>query len=162
METTPVGAAVLALAVGTQFPDLVDKPLAWYLGVLPSGRSLGHSIFTTIILLAVVHWVATRYQRRELSIAFAVGQLSHLAADSVYPLFEGDWTAVGFVLWPVLSQQGADTDKTILEVLIESSLSLTGLVELLLVIVATALWVSHRAPGLWLCLRPIRSVVRKP
>ena len=29
--------AVLALALGTQLPDLVDKPLAWYLDVLPFG-----------------------------------------------------------------------------------------------------------------------------
>jgi hypothetical protein len=64
-------------------------------------------------------------------------------------------------LWPVLSQPGADTDKTILQVLIESSLSLTGLFEFLLVVVVATLWVSHRAPGLWLCLQPIQSAVRK-
>lgn len=33
----PAGAAVLALAVGTQFPDLVDKPLGWTVGLLPGG-----------------------------------------------------------------------------------------------------------------------------
>ena len=38
----PSNAAAIALAVGTQFPDLVDKPLAWWLDVLPAGRSLGH------------------------------------------------------------------------------------------------------------------------
>ena len=31
----------LVLVFATQLPDLVDKPLAWQLGVLPGGRSLG-------------------------------------------------------------------------------------------------------------------------
>jgi hypothetical protein len=35
----PTRIGVAALAFGTQFPDLVDKPLGWWLGVLPSGQS---------------------------------------------------------------------------------------------------------------------------
>ena len=35
----PAGLAVAALAVGTQFPDLIDKPLVSWVSVLPSGRS---------------------------------------------------------------------------------------------------------------------------
>ncbi len=158
----PDGAAVLALAVGTQIADLIDKPLAWYLGVLPSGRSLGHSIFTAIVLLAAVHWLAVRYRRRELSVAFAVGHLSHLAADSVHPLLRGEFGDLGFLLWPVIPQHPdeTETDRTILGVLIDSSFSITGAFELLLFVVATGLWLSHRMPGLWLCLEAIRSLGR--
>jgi len=46
----PTGAETLLLAVGTQFPDAVDKPLAWSLGVLPNGRSLAHSVFLATAL----------------------------------------------------------------------------------------------------------------
>ncbi len=155
----PAEAPVIALAIGTQFADLLDKPLAWYVGVLPSGRSLGHSVFTAIVVIAIVHWLAVRYDRRELSVAFAVGHLSHLAADSVYPLLRGDWEGLHFLLWPVLPQTSSETSYTILEVLIASTLSVTGAFELLLFCVATALWISHRMPGLWLCLNVIRSAL---
>ncbi|PSQ17916.1 hypothetical protein BRC99_00275 [Halobacteriales archaeon QS_7_69_60] len=40
----PAGLATAALAVGTQFPDLIDKPLVAWVSLLPSGRSLGHSL----------------------------------------------------------------------------------------------------------------------
>jgi hypothetical protein len=44
--------------------------------------------------------------------------------------------------------------------LIELSLTVGGLLEALLFVAATGLWLSHRAPGLWLCLGPVRSLVR--
>lgn len=55
----PVHRALAPLAVGSQFPDLLDKPLAYY-GVLVSGRSLGHSIFTAALVLVGVRWLSTR------------------------------------------------------------------------------------------------------
>jgi len=159
----PESAPVLALAVGTQIADLIDKPLAWYLGVLPSGRSFGHSIFTAIVLIAIVDWLARRYGRRELSVAFAVGHLSHLAADSVYPILNGNFGDLTFLLWPVIPQppEETETDQTVLQVLIDSTLSPTGIFELLLFVIATVLWLAHRAPGLWLCLGAVRSLVRR-
>jgi hypothetical protein len=157
--TVPEGAAVLALAVGTQFADLLDKPFAWYLSVLPSGRSLGHSVFTAIVLLAVVHRVATHYHRAELSIAFAVGHVLHLAGDTVYPIVQGEPGRLRFLLWPALSQgTGTGGDHTIIETLIELTLSVGGAIELLLFVAATGLWLSHRAPGLWLCFAALRSL----
>jgi hypothetical protein len=159
--SVPDGAAVLALAVGTQFPDLIDKPLAWYLGVLPSGRSLGHSVFVTALLLAVVHRVAMHYRRQELSLAFAVGHLLHLAGDTVYPLADGDIGQLQFLLWPVVSQQGGETGYSILETLIQSSQTVGGLIEFALFVAVTGLWLSHRAPGLWLCLAVFRSLRRE-
>ena len=41
---------MLALAIGTQLPDLIDKPLTYQFAVLPSGRSLGHSLFFAAVL----------------------------------------------------------------------------------------------------------------
>ena len=156
VDGVPAGAPVLALAIGTQFADLVDKPLAWYLGILDSGRSLGHSLLTAVVLLAVVHWLATRYGRRELSVAFAVGHLSHLAADALYPLLRGEWAELGFLLWPVLSRPGVEVDRTITEVIVASTFSPTGFFELALFVAATALWLRHGAPG----FAEFRRVVR--
>lgn len=45
-------AAVLVL-LGTQLPDLIDKPLA-LAGVLSSGRALGHSLLFGLPLIALV------------------------------------------------------------------------------------------------------------
>jgi len=160
---TPESAPVLALAVGTQIADLIDKPLAWYLGVIPSGRSLGHSLFTAVVLIAIADWIARRYGRREYSAAFAVGHLSHLAADSVYPILRGNFGELRFLLWPAIPQppEETETDRTIPQVLIESTFSPVGVFELLLFVLATALWLAHRAPGLWLCLGAVRSLVRR-
>lgn len=157
----PEGAPVIALAIGTQFPDLVDKPLAWYLGVLPSGRSLAHSVFVAMVLISLVYWLASRFDRSELGVAFALGYLSHLLGDVVYPLFRGEWEAVGILLWPIVPQPGSETDYTILEVLLQATESAVGIFEIVLFVFTTGLWIAHRGPGLWLCLRAIGSVVPK-
>ena len=153
----PEGAAVLALAVGTQFADLVDKPLAWSLSVLPTGRSLAHSLFVAAALLALLDRFAASADRRDLSTAFALGYLAHLAGDVIYGLGSG-LEQLQFLLWPVIPQPPPETSHTILEVLIELTLSPVGLLESALFVATTGLWLSHRAPGLWLCLESVRSL----
>jgi len=62
------GAAVIALGVGTQFPDLIDKPLGWTFGVLPGGRTLAHSLLTVAVVavvLAIPLGVVSARRRRE-------------------------------------------------------------------------------------------------
>jgi hypothetical protein len=94
-------AALAALAVGTQAPDLVDKPLAWSVGALPSGTSLAHSVLVAlpVTLLAVV---AGRRRDSAAGVAFAVGYWSHLLGDVVYPVAVGGGLAPGAVLWPLV------------------------------------------------------------
>ncbi|WP_324661876.1 metal-dependent hydrolase [Haloarcula sediminis] len=96
------GAVAVAAAVGTQFPDLVDKPLAWGLGVLPAGRSLAHSVVTAVPLSAVVLYVATRRGRSGPALAFVVGYGSHLVGDTIPKLPSGDFDSLTFLLWPLL------------------------------------------------------------
>jgi len=105
----PGDAAVVALAVGTQFPDLVDKPLAWGLGVLPSGYSLGHSLLAAIPVSALVVALARRFGRPRLGAAFAFGYLSHLPGDVVFPLLAGGELAPTKLLWPVVPASDAAT-----------------------------------------------------
>lgn len=146
--TRPAGPAVLALAVGTQFADLVDKPLGWYLGVIPGGRSLAHSLLVAAAVLGAVHWAAGRYDRREIGAAFAIGHLSHLAADALYPVLEREWVDLAYFLWPVVADPDPVTDASITEVLLASTFSVTWYFEVGLFVVATALWVSDGTPGL--------------
>lgn len=107
----PVHWGLLPLAVGSQLPDLLDKPLS-YAGVLVSGRSLGHSVVTAVMLVLLVWWTVRRlsapgsaWQRRILAVsptAFAVGYVSHLLADAIEPLVTGAYGELRFLLWPVV------------------------------------------------------------
>jgi hypothetical protein len=67
--------------VATQLPDLVDKPLAWSLHLLPSGRSLAHSVLVAVPLVLLVWVVASHRGHGRLGVLFAFGYLSHLYAD---------------------------------------------------------------------------------
>lgn len=97
----PNGWLLAAAVFGSQLPDLVDKPLAYY-GVLVSGRSLGHSLLVVLPALAVVYRLSERAGYREHAIALAVGVLSHYVGDVYRPILNGNWDAVRFLLWPVV------------------------------------------------------------
>lgn len=97
------GAGLAFLLVAAVLPDLVDKPLAWGVGVLPSGRSLAHSLLVlapALALAAVVEGHRTGGTRWT-GLA-AVGVLTHVAGDlaDVALGLKPNWS---FVAWPVLA-----------------------------------------------------------
>lgn len=92
--------AILAALAGSQFPDLIDKPLAWVFGVLPSGRSLAHSLFALAVVCTAVY-AFFHVRRREVGLGFAVGYLTHLVGDAIGPALEGSYGELGFLLWPL-------------------------------------------------------------
>jgi hypothetical protein len=112
----PRDAAVLWLAVGTQFPDLVDKPLAWSFDVLTSGV-LVHAIPVAVPAVVVLLVVARATGRTRVAAGFAVGWLSHIAADVLYPLMLGNSPAFGVFLWPFVTRP-AGIDRTFTENLV--------------------------------------------
>ena len=102
---SPPGTAVLfAVIVGALLPDLVDKPLAWGLGVLPEGRSLAHSLITMTVVIAVLLPVAVRYGRTKEGVAFSLGWFSHIAADAYTPVLAEGSTS-HFLFWPLAERQ---------------------------------------------------------
>lgn len=148
-DEQPVGLPVVALGVGTQLPDLIDKTLAWYVGALPYGRSLSHSLLTGgVIMLTIV--VLFRLRNAEASgTAFAVGYLSHFLGDAFGILVERSWADLAFLVWPVLPIPGIE-DETIglithLRNIEGSPLFLFGLI---LTTYGLALWYRHGLPGL--------------
>jgi hypothetical protein len=159
-DRRPSDEAVVALAVGTQFPDLVDKPLAWWLGVLPSGVSLGHSILIALPAVGLLVWITKRRGQGAVGWAFGVGYLSHIAADGVFSLaIDGD-ISPGYMLWPLLSRPGKDTTffvtvgelwATFVRFLGSPRGRLYLGVELLFLAGVLVLWVSDGTPGVrWL------------
>jgi hypothetical protein len=108
---TPTGAATIALVVGTQFPDLVDKPLSWSFDLLPAGV-LAHSLFFAVPFSVLVLAVARRFSHTDLAGAFLVGYLSHLPADVLPSLVTGDpsyWP----LFWPAMARPGVDVSDPI-------------------------------------------------
>lgn len=67
------------------FPDIVDKPLAWTFGVLPSGRMFMHSILLAIPLVVAVLLAAYWTGRLSYGVVFTYGHLTHIAGD-FYPI----------------------------------------------------------------------------
>lgn len=109
----PVGAVLVPLLFASQLPDLIDKPLV-FVGLLPSGRSLGHSLFALVVLSlavallarAVADGVEPGRVSRGVSLtplAFGVGYASHLVADAYGPLYAGNLTELSFLFFPFVS-----------------------------------------------------------
>lgn len=107
----PARTALLPLAIGSQLPDLIDKPLAYY-HVLPSGRALGHSLLTLIALLAAAvvirRRLLSRVSRPRLRrliqvtpVPLGVGIGTHLIGDSYQALLTGQFHAASYLLYPV-------------------------------------------------------------
>ena len=145
----PTAGVVLPLAVGTQFPDLVDKPLAWTFGVLPSGRAGAHSLLVALPLLAVLWWRLDGRTERRAWVGFATGYLVHLATDGVYALAAGEFDGLAYLLWPVLSLPSYDESAGILAHFLAAEPTPPLLAELLLFAAATLLWAVDGAPGPW-------------
>jgi len=109
---TPSGPATLAVVIGTQFPDLVDKPLSWALDVLPAGV-FAHSVFVAVPLVALVFVAGWRVGRTEPAIAFAVGYLSHLPGDVLPSVVLGGDPSYWFLFWPAMARPGVDVSNPI-------------------------------------------------
>lgn len=155
-DRPPDGSPTLLLLLGTQLPDLIDKPLAWTLAVLPSGRSLGHSLLVLVPLVLVVV-VAVRDRGPEWAGALAIGVLSHAVVDVLPALVRGELAYTTSLVWPLLPPPPYnERDRTILGHFL--SLEPTPMVtfELVLALVALAVWWRQGRPG----IDTIRDVVK--
>lgn len=157
----------LALAFGSQFPDLVDKPLAWTFHVLPSGLSLAHSLLVAVPTTVAVFVLAglRDLRRRSVAVAFGTGYVLHLPADGLYPIVYGSAPRWQFLLWPLIPASGA-TQAGFLENVVyylgnylHVLATPKGLVfvvaELLLLGTALGMWLRDGRPG----VRPFVDVV---
>lgn len=142
----PIGLTVFALGFGTQFPDLVDKPLAWSVGLLPYGRSLGHSLFTVIGLLLLLNVLFRYPDQRALITAFGVGHISHIIGDGVVPALTGDYAALGYVFWPVTNIPEGES-RSFIEFILSLELTPIVLGGLLLTVAGGLVWFCDGLPG---------------
>lgn len=112
----PTDAVALVVVAGALFPDLVDKPLGWVLGVLPGGRTLAHSLLVAVPVSALAIALARRHRRTALGVAFAVAYLSHLPLDSLASGLDDGTYETGFLLWPLYASETGSTDAIVFHV----------------------------------------------
>ncbi|PSP54560.1 metal-dependent hydrolase [Halobacteriales archaeon QS_1_67_19] len=157
---------LVAVAFGTQFPDLIDKPLAWSLTVLPSGRSLAHSLITATVVIWLAYLIAERVDSTEVAVAFGIGYVSHSLADLgpevVIGLLQGDlgqlkWTT--YLLWPVLPSPPYPQDHSFMEHFAALALEPYVTAQFVLFGIAIAVWIRSGTPGLTTVRRNFRSVI---
>lgn len=154
----PSKGAAVALLVGTQLPDVVDKPLSWWLDVLPTGHTLAHSLLVAAPLSASVLAVSFWRGRLHVGWAFAVGYASHLVGDVVYPAMIGRDVRLGFLLWPLVPARPDDVvdplayASELFRLMYDHLISPEGatylLLELFLLGTFVLLWALDGFPGL--------------
>jgi hypothetical protein len=155
----PDGQAVLALGIGTQFPDLIDKPLSWTFGILPSGRSMGHSLVFATLLGIVVWYVVRQYDRRTEAVAFFCGHLLHIVGDALPIVLAGRWERLGMVLWPVIPayQSSGEPDQSIIEFFLSIDLATIPIEGVFFITLTTVLWLFDGLPG----IKPLVDRIQK-
>lgn len=158
----PTWPGVALVLLGSQTPDLIDKPLAWTLQILPSGRSLAHSLlFGTAIVVGVVLLL----RRLELpgEGAFALGYYSHLLGDCYRSLLAGNLRDLGFLLWPVVPANTAEEPSVgILQYILNARMDGQMAFEFGLAGVVVVWWVLDGAPGLAAAWYAMRRRIRRP
>jgi len=153
----PSDLPVAALIIGSQLPDMIDKPLSWGLGVFQTGYALGHSALITIPVGLAVGIRSIRTAHHRTVTALLVGYWSHLAGDVVNPLRSGGTIALDTVLWPVVVGPPYEQDLGLARGLVyvtdlpdslqtADSLSLVG-ANLLVPVIAVAVWIADETPG---------------
>ncbi|WP_313696272.1 metal-dependent hydrolase [Halorarum halobium] len=168
-QGAPATLPVIALVLATQMPDIIDKPLAWMWGVLPAGRSLGHSLLfaTPATVFVGITGLLARVPR--ITPAFALGYFSHLAGDVAYPLVVAEDLRIGFLFWPLVPAGDAEAPEALphlqelvmdfLAFLLTPRGTLYLLFEGTLVLVTVLVWIWDGFPG----VRPvIDAVTRTP
>lgn len=163
---SPSSRETIVVAVGSQLPDLVDKPLGWTFGFAETGYSIGHSIFVAPAVCLVAYAVAARRGTRALAGAFSLAYLSHPIADLLSQLLRGGVVDGRIMLWPIASPPGTDhggfLDHLLLYLaryiyqLLTGGLTIEIVAQLLLGLAVVALWLSDGAPptaALWRLLR---------
>lgn len=149
----------VVLAVATQFPDLIDKTLAWVFDVFASGYAAGHSVFVAVPVGVTVVVVALARRRVALGVAFAFGYWSHLLGDVLLAVVLRQPYTVSRVLWPVVSLPGDQSSLgavqhvgyylvQFLDLLQTTANPAVVLIYLGPLLAATSLWVLDGTPGL--------------
>lgn len=158
VEAPPNDVATIAVVLGALFPDLIDKPLAWHFAVLPTGRSLAHSLLVLFPLVLVVVVVAKRRGRPSWGLAFGIGAISHPLVDAA-PILWRDDGSIAFLFYPLTSVEPyrEEGPPSVWALFTDSLGDPYFLLEFVLLGIAIAVWYRRGMPG----LSSIRTLVAR-
>jgi len=142
----PTDAEFWLVLLASQLPDLVDKPLAWTVSVLPAGRSLGHSLLTIGVLTLLLKRVLPR-KRANVAVAVGLTMWGHALFDAVAPLHRGQTAYIRYLLWPLIEQPPYDTSRSVLLVASESLRYGISVTHVLILGVIATVWLIDGMPG---------------
>lgn len=159
----PTQVNVLVLAVATQAPDLIDKPLAWQFGVLNSGVSAAHSLLVGVPI-AVLLGVGLRQRGYPgTGAAVVLGQVTHVLGDLLFGGLFGSLPLLPSFLWPLEATANSTSSGfvgNVWQLLLDSQALLVTpkgqlylLFEAVLLVVTAGLWLYDGLPGLGRWLR---------
>jgi membrane-bound metal-dependent hydrolase YbcI (DUF457 family) len=147
----PTDRTVQLCLVGSLLPDLVDKLLAWGLGILPGGRTLTHSLLVLVPLFATTLALARPSEQSEIGLLAGLSMLSHPVIDSIPALWDPA-TSARHLLWPLLAvetvERSPPSTSTVQELLLARLTTPWFLLELLVFVVAMVWWHRDGTPGL--------------
>lgn len=143
----PTTGETALVLLGTQVPDVVDKPLAWHLHVLPSGRSLAHSLLTAAVLVGLAAALANRCERPEATPAFGVGYLTHLLTDVPSEVLSGEFGGATFLLWPLLPAPRYGSEPSVTGHLLGIEPTPWFLAQAIAFLVVAGTWLAQRVCG---------------
>ena len=138
---------VLLVLLGTQFPDIVDKPLAWTFHILPSGRTLAHSLFAAVAVSALVSYYYRRRGRLDLGVAFAIGYVSHLVGDGYSAVLSGEYVYLSSLGWPLLPPPPFGDEGGFLAHIPSFEFTPKLMLQMTLLAVLYVVWIEDGAPG---------------
>ncbi|OYR75466.1 metal-dependent hydrolase [Halorubrum ezzemoulense] len=99
----PSKGLLFAVCLGSQFPDLIDKPLAYWVGILPSGRVFTHSLPIAIPIAVIVLGYGWRTDRLQIAGGFVAAYFLHLLGDTYRILLAGQIPPM--LVWPSVTLQ---------------------------------------------------------
>jgi hypothetical protein len=97
----PSMGLVWIVVLGSQWPDLIDKPLANYTDLIPTGRVFMHSLPVALPVSMVALAYAKRTGRDRAGYAFVFAYLLHLVGDNYPGFLESSPRAWWDLLWPL-------------------------------------------------------------
>lgn len=162
----PTQVNALVLAVATQAPDLIDKPLAWQFGVLNSGVGAAHSLLVGVPVAVVLGVWLRRRGYPGTGAAVVLGQVTHVLGDLLFGGLFGTPPLLPSFLWPLETTAEAPSSgfaTNVWQLLLDSQALLatpTGqlylLLEAVLLVGTVGLWLYDGMPGLGRWLRAVR------
>ena len=96
----PSLSLVAVVFFGSQFPDLIDKPLFHESIVTTAGRVGAHSLPIAIPIALLAMWYALYTDRPRLGVAFVYAYLSHILGDFYRYLLHPEWGIPPELFWP--------------------------------------------------------------